>query len=140
MPVNPLVKRYQNMGEVIEQQQALAAAKNQPVLPVRMIIAHSALQDRRYDEPMPAEIAAVYLGDEGAPPNPAERQLERYPNNQLNTVKIRATNPTAQPMTYPLPFFHGETGCHTEIAQNISPPQQQVRRARPVCTKTTKMP
>ena len=130
--VNPFVRRYQNIAEIIQQQRALAAANNQPVRPVRMIIAHRALQDRRYDAPMTAEIAAIYVGDEGAPPNPAERQLETYPNNQRNTVKIRATSPTADPMTYPLLFFHGETGWHTEIPRNPAPGQQQLRRARPV--------
>ena len=54
------------MGEIIQQQRALTAENNQPVIPVRMIIVHQALQDRRYDVPMTAEIAAIYVGNEGA--------------------------------------------------------------------------
>ena len=71
--------------------------------PIRMVIAKHPFQDRRYDNPRATEIAAIYVGTDGAPPNPADRDLEIYPvdNNAYNTVKIRAISPNAEPMTYP---------------------------------------
>ena len=120
---NPFARQYRNMAEVIQEQRTLAAHNNQPVLPVCVIIAHRALQDRWYDQPMVAEIAAIFDGDEGAPPYPAERHIETYPNSQANTVKIKVTSPTVDPMTYPLLFFRGEAGWHTEVPGNVVPLQ-----------------
>ena len=120
---NPFARQYRNMAEVIKEQRALAAQNNQPVLPVRVIIAHGALQDRRYDQPMVSEIAGIFVEDEGAPPNPGERHIETFPNNQANTVKIKVTSPAVDPMTYPLLFFRGEAGWHTEVPRNVAPPQ-----------------
>ena len=80
--------------------------------PVRIVIAKHQFQDRYCDNPTATEIAAVYVGANGALPNPADSDLEIYPadNNANNTVKIRATSPNAESMTYPLLFVHGDFG------------------------------
>ena len=77
MAVNPYARQYQNMGQVLQRERQLAAANNQPVPPIRMVIAKRPFQDRRYDNPTATEIAAVYVGnDDGGAPNPADRDLE----------------------------------------------------------------
>ena len=121
--VNPYAHQYQNMGHILQRERQIAAANNQPVQPVRMVIAKRPFQDRRYDNPTTTEIAAVYVGNDGAPPNPGERDLELYSadNNADNTVKIKATSPNADPMTCPLLFFHGDFGWSIDIQQNAIP-------------------
>ena len=91
MAVNPYARQYHNMGEVLQRERQLAAANNQPIAPVRMIIATRPFQDRRYNNPTASEIAAVYVGDDGAAPNPQQRDIEIYPADRLgnNTTKIK---------------------------------------------------
>ena len=132
LAVNPYARQYQNMGQILQRERQIAAANNQPVQPVWMIIAKRPYQDRRYDNPTTTEIAAVYVGNDGAAPNPGDRDLEIYPadNNANNTIKIKATSPNADPMTYPLLFFHGDFGWSVDIQRNaiLNERQQGARR------------
>ena len=135
LAINPYARQYQNMGQILERERQLASAANQPVRPVKMIIATRPFQDRRYANPTTTEIAAVYVGNDGAAPNPADRDLEVYPAqpNAPNTVKIKATSPNADHMTYPLLFFHGEMGWSVNIQRHVVPNERQQgarRRAR----------
>ena len=135
LAVNPYARQYHNMGHILQRERQTAAANNQPVQPVKMIIATRPFQDRRYANPTTTEIAAVYVGNDGAAPNPADRDLEVYPAqpNAPNTVQIKATSPNADPMTYPLLFFHGEMGWSVDIQRNVVPNERQQgarRRAR----------
>ena len=135
LAVNPYARQYHNMGHILERERQLVPASNQPVRPVKMIIATRPFQDRQYANRTTTEIAAVYVGNDGAAPNPADRDLEVYPAqpNAPNTVKIKATSPNADPMTYPLLFFHGEMGWSVDIQRNVVPNERQQgarRRAR----------
>ena len=115
------------MGEILQRERQLAASNNPPVRPVKMIIATRPFQDRRYTNPTTTEIAAVYVGNDGAAPNPADRDLEVYPAqpNAPTTVQIKATSPNADPMTYPLLFFHGEMGWSVNIQRHVVPNERQ---------------
>ena len=73
----------------------------------------------------PQKIAAVYVGDEGAPPDPANRDIVIYHTANNNTTEIKATSPNADPMTYPLLFFHENLG-EILIFNVISSNQQHV--------------
>ena len=135
LAVNPYARQYHNMGQILQRERQIAAANNQPVRPVKMIIATRPFQDRRYANPTTTEIAAVYIGNDGAAPNPADRDLEVYPAqpNAPNTVKIKATSPNADPLTYPLLFFHGEMGWSVNIQRHVVANERQQgarRRAR----------
>ena len=114
LAVNPYARQYQNMGQILQRERQIAAANNQPVQPVWMIIAK---------HPSTTESAAVYVGNDGAAPNPGDRDLEIYPadNNANNTIKIKAISPNADPMTYPLLFFHGDFGWSVDIQRNAIP-------------------
>ena len=129
--VNPYARQYQNMGQVLRRERETAAANNQPVQPVRMVIATRPFNNGCYANPMAAEIAAVYVGHDGAAPNPSDRDLEVYPanNNANNTIKIKATSPNADPLTYPLLFIHGEMGWSVDLQRNAIPNERQ-REAR----------
>ena len=135
LAVNPYAQQYHNMGQILRRQRQIAAESNQPVQPVRMVIATRPFQDGRYANPTTTEIAAVFVGNDGAAPNPADRDLEIYPadNNGNNTVKIKATSPNADPLTYPLLFIHGEMGWSVDIQRHVVPNERQQgvrRRAR----------
>ena len=127
LAINPYARQYQTMGQILERERQLASAANQPVRPVKMIIAIRPIQDRPYANPTTTEIAAVYVGNNGAAPNPADRNLEVYPAqpNAPNTFKIKATSPNADPMTYPLLFFHGEMGWNVDIQRHVVPNERQ---------------
>ena len=127
LAVNPYARQYHNMGHVLQRERQIATADNQPVRPVKMIIAKRPFQDRRYANPTTTEITAVYVGNDGAAPNPADRDLEVYPAqpNAPNTVKIKATSPNADPMTYPLLFFNGELGWNVDLHRNIGANERQ---------------
>ena len=77
MAVNPYARQYQNMCHILQKERQLAAANNQPLPPLRMVIVKCPFQDRCYENPTTTEVAAVYAGnDDGAAPNPADRDLE----------------------------------------------------------------
>ncbi len=57
------------MGDVLRQEQQRATSANEVMNPVRMVITSRPQQDRRYDDPTTTEVAAVYAGEEEAPPN-----------------------------------------------------------------------
>ena len=76
LAVNPYARQYQNMGQSHQRERQLAAANNEPAPPIRMVIAQRPFQDRRYADPTATEIAAVYGGNDGAAPNPSDRDLE----------------------------------------------------------------
>ena len=123
------------MGQILRRQRKIAAESNQPVQPVRMVIATRPFQNGRYANPTTTEIAAVYFGNDCAAPNPADRDLEIYPadDNGNNTVKIKATYPNADPLTYPLLFIIGEMGWSIDIQRHVVPNERQQgvrRRAR----------
>ena len=115
------------MGQVLERERNNAVANNQTLPPVRMIIAQRPFQDRCYDNPTATEIAAVYVGDERAPHDPANRDIVIYHTANNNTTKIKATSPNSDPMTYPLLFFNGEFGWNIDLRHN----QQQPAACRP---------
>eukprot|EP00794_Sanderia_malayensis_P017121 gene17121-biopygen14740 len=116
LPVNPYAQEYQHIGEILQQQQEHAAAANKPIPTFDMIITSRANQDRRYDNPAASEIAAIYSTKDGAAPDPSERTMHVHRRDSY-LIHINATNPTADPLTYPLLFPFGEHGWGTTITK-----------------------
>ncbi len=77
--VNPYAHAYRNMAQVLQDERNRANAAEEQIQPVRIIITHKPSQDRRYDDPTTSEIAAVYVGQDEAPPGPTERDIVIYP-------------------------------------------------------------
>eukprot|EP00794_Sanderia_malayensis_P011640 gene11640-biopygen9314 len=116
LAVNPYAQEYKNIGDILQQQKEQATAANEPIPTFDMIITSRANQDRRYDTPAASEIAAIYSTKDGGAPDPNERtmQIQRRDGYLIN---IKATNPVADPLTYPLLFLFGEHGWGTTIAR-----------------------
>ncbi len=85
-----------------------------------MLITSRPGQDRRYDNPTTTEVAAVYVGEGDAPPNPSQRDFIIYDRTLRETQNISATSEHADPMMYLLLFFHAEFGWHPDLLFNIA--------------------
>ncbi|XP_066916022.1 uncharacterized protein [Clytia hemisphaerica] len=77
--VSPWVRQYLNMKEVEERERIRAAEENRPTSEVRMIM-RSGNDNRRGNAPVNNEVAAVFVGDDGAPPT--TRDVVVYPRDQ----------------------------------------------------------
>ncbi|XP_066915931.1 uncharacterized protein [Clytia hemisphaerica] len=113
--VSPWVRQYLNMKEVEERERIRAAEENRPTSEVRMIM-RSGNDNRRGNAPVNNEVAAVFVGDDGAPPT--TRDVVVYPRDQP-LRKIDYTSQLNDPLTYPLLFPHGDLGWNTQMAYNL---------------------
>eukprot|EP00794_Sanderia_malayensis_P017871 gene17871-biopygen15298 len=116
LAVNPYAQECKNIGNILQQQQQQANAAKKPVPTFDMIITSRANQDHRYHSPAAAEIAAIYSTKDGAAPDPNDRILHIQRRDGY-LIDIKATNPAADPLTYPLLFPFGEHGWGTTIAR-----------------------
>ena len=123
------------MGQVLEEQRNIATQNNRPVAQVWMLITRRISQDRRYDDPTATEIAAISVGDDGAPPDPCDREIAIYSAGDNNTIKIKATSQNADPMTYPLLFYSGEFGWHVNLRRNQLQQRENARNPRMRCSR-----
>ena len=64
---------------------------------------------RRYNEPTHNEVAAVFIGEDGAPP--ANRDIVVYPRDR-QPERISYMSSHADPMCYPVLFPRGDMGWH----------------------------
>ena len=104
--VNPFAAAYKNMLEVEREEQARAVAENREPSVVSMIM-REGVDRRRYNAPLHEEVAAIFVGEDGAPP--AARDIVVYPRNQpLRNIAYTSCN--VDPMTYPLLFPRGDPG------------------------------
>eukprot|EP00794_Sanderia_malayensis_P018468 gene18468-biopygen15556 len=101
--VNPYAQEYKNIGNILQQQQQQATAANAPIPTFDMIITSRVHQDHRYHSPAAAEIAAIYSTKDGAAPNPNDRIIH-IQRHDCYLTDIKATNPVANPLTYPTPL------------------------------------
>eukprot|EP00794_Sanderia_malayensis_P010413 gene10413-biopygen7588 len=130
--VNRFAQHYKTMGEVLEEQRQQAIANDQPIPTFKMIITGRPEQDRRYDNPTAREIAAVYTAHNGGAPNPENRELQ-VRTRHGNLMKINALNAVADPLTYPLLFFHGDRGYSWDLERlptRHAQGQQNINRNR----------
>ena len=110
--VNPYAAAYKHMGEVEEDENALALAENRQPSEVSMHM-YAGNDERRYNLPNHQEVAAIFVGEDGAPP--IHRYIVVYPRGRpLHEISTLSAN--LDPMTYPLLFPNGEPGWYKPIA------------------------
>ena len=97
---------YRNMAEVEREEQVRAGQENRPPSVVSMVMREG--DDRRRDNaPLHQEVAAIFVGNDGAPP--AARDIVVYPRDQpLRHISHISCN--IDPMMYPIIFPRGEPG------------------------------
>ncbi|XP_057290909.1 uncharacterized protein LOC130613606 [Hydractinia symbiolongicarpus] len=102
--VSPFAAAYRYMAEVEADEIAQAAAENRVPSEVRMCMRVGS-DRRRYNLPHHDEVAAVFVGQDGAPPG--NRDIVTYPRAG-NLRNIFTVSANLEPMVYPLFFPRGE--------------------------------
>ncbi|XP_057310672.1 uncharacterized protein LOC130648633 [Hydractinia symbiolongicarpus] len=109
--VSPFAAAYRYMAEVEAEELNQAAAQNRGPSEVRMYL-RVGNDRRRYNLPHHDEVAAVFVGQDGAPPG--NRDVVIYPRGgDLQNISTMSAN--LEPMVYPLFFPRGEPGWHNRI-------------------------
>ena len=105
--VNPHVHAFRSMAAVLEEEERAAAAAGRRPERISLVLHRQPQQDpRRFNDPVGAEVAAVFVGRDGVPP---DRDLVVYPRgDSLQTISCLSAH--ADPLIYPLLFPHGEMG------------------------------
>ncbi len=103
---SPFSKAYKYMHQVEEEEALCAALDNRRPTSVQMVI-KKGKDRRRYNEPSHDEVAAVFVGNDGAPP--ANRDFVIYPRDQP-CVNIKDISANCDPMVYPVFFPRGDPG------------------------------
>ncbi|XP_057294730.1 uncharacterized protein LOC130623277 [Hydractinia symbiolongicarpus] len=99
------------MAEVEADEIAQAAAENRVPSEVRMCMRVGS-DRRRYNLPHHDEVAAIFVGQDGAPPG--NRDIITYPRGG-NLQNISTLSANLEPMVYPLFFPRGEPGWYYGI-------------------------
>ena len=113
--VSPYTASFKWMAQVEREEQARAIAENRPPSCVTMVM-REGVDRRRYNAPLHEEVAAVFTGEDGAPP--ASRDIVIYPRDRL-LQKIPCTSPHIDPMAYPLIFPRGDFGWDSTMSHNV---------------------
>lgn len=116
MQNNPYAEAYNNMRTVELREQEREAREN---IPARRISMHfiSGPDQGRYNNPTNGEIAAIFVGEDGAPP--AHRDIVIYPKRS-HKERISYLSCHLDPMVYPLLFPNGEQGWHIGIPHKVN--------------------
>lgn len=135
--VNPLVRSYMSMGEVIRQRRqedfrrGIHPERSQPAEVFIAFMDRMAEHIRDAHE-LPAahnEVAAVFVGDQ--PPRDVDLVIyERGPGNGNRSAELKNLNPLADPMVYPLLFSKGEQGFRMRTRVVARPRTLLERRGR----------
>jgi len=103
---NTYAVEYKHMHEIEREAAGSADISGTPLATVRMVIKRGHDQ-RRYNEPRHDEVAAVFVGDDGAPP--VLNDIVIYPRDRpLSNLSYMSAN--CDPMVYPLLFPRGDLG------------------------------
>ena len=112
--INPYADSFRNMRETWDAERIAAASENPPRVArgVTLQFIRDPLRDqRRYNLPVGNEIAAVFIGNDGNPPESLDVVVyDRNLNPNVNIRKIAFSSQHVDPMLYPLFFPHGEQG------------------------------
>ncbi|XP_066919234.1 uncharacterized protein [Clytia hemisphaerica] len=98
--VNHYAASFKHMKQVEQEQKTRAIAENRPVSRITMVMREGHDQ-RRGNVPLHEEVAAIFTGEDGAPP--AGRNIVVYPRNH-HLQSIPSTSSVVDPYIYPLLF------------------------------------
>ena len=108
---SPYVSAYKQMYRVEQDEEQYSAEQDQQPRMVRLMFKRGP-DCRRYNEPTHNEIAAVFVGEDGAPP--ANRDIVVYPRDR-QPQRMPYISSHVDPMCYPLLFPRGDLGWHDSM-------------------------
>ena len=112
--VSPYAAAYKNMAAV-EREECENAQRENRVPSVVSMIFHPGRDKRRYNAALHDEVAAVFVGEDGAPPG--SRDIVVYPRD-APLRQIHSSSSHIDPMTYPLFFPLGDPGWELNLHHN----------------------
>ncbi|KAF2356072.1 Helitron helicase-like domain [Trinorchestia longiramus] len=112
---------YHNIRAIEQQEQERAVINMPPRQVTKQFIPGP--DRRKYNNPTGNEVAAIFVGDDGAPP--MYRDIVVYPIG-LQRHRIAYISCHLDPMVYPLLFPNGEPGCHINMP-HVEQRQTRVR-------------
>ncbi len=106
---SPYASAFKHMHAVEQEEEERAAELDQEPQIVRLFFKHGPECRRRYNEPTHNEVAAVFVGEDGAPP--VNRDIVVYPaDRQPERTSYMSSH--ADPMCYPILFPRSDIGWH----------------------------
>jgi len=108
---SPYASAFKQMYTVEQEEEQHAARLDQEPRIVRLFFKRGP-DCRRYNEPTHNEVAAVFVGEDGAPP--ANRDIVVYPRDR-QPERISYMSAHTDPMCYPILFPRGELGWHNSM-------------------------
>lgn len=102
--VNNYVRSFRTMAEVCQQ-----SGDNDVAM---YIIVDKTTDQRRYNQAITTDVAAIFRANDGAPPG--ERNLIIY-SRSGGIRRVSVLEPALDPMAYPLLFPFGDTGWHPDL-------------------------
>ena len=109
--INPFAAAYRHMYVVEREENARAVLQGHTPSNITMVF-REGRDERRYNVPLHDEVAAVFVGEDGAPPG--NHDIVAYPKDHP-LQNISHMNPNCDPMMYPILFPSGQKGWdHTE--------------------------
>ena len=112
--VSPYAAAYKHMHEVVREEEEKAAETGTVPSKVTMVIKRGNDQ-KRYNDPVRDEVAAVFVSEDGSPPG--ERDIIVHQRDQPPS-KISYLSANIDPMTYPVFFPRGDLGWHKSLEHN----------------------
>ena len=113
---NPYYRSFKQLKQIEQEEEAKSITTGEPIPEIQMAFKKCASNDpRRYNLPTNGEVAVVFTGQDGLPPE--NRDFIVYPkNNNNNTLtKLNILSENLDPMCYPLLQRHGEPGWRPGI-------------------------
>ncbi|XP_066910716.1 uncharacterized protein [Clytia hemisphaerica] len=108
----------EHMKQVEQEEQNRAIAENRPVSRITMVMREGHDQ-RRGNVPLHEEVAAIFTGEDGAPP--AGKNIVVYPRNH-HLQSIPSTSSVVDPYIYPLLFPRGDLGWDMNMPHGLPEP------------------
>ena len=90
--VSPYASAYRHMAQVEQEESLQAEQEGRPSKPVTMFFKRGRDQ-RRYNNPLQDDIAAVFVGEDGAPPGFGDRDIVVHPHGRpCEQISILSAN------------------------------------------------
>jgi hypothetical protein len=124
--VNPYIKSFKLMKEVMQEEESKAQAESKPSPIVQMIFdTNRSLDRRRYNAPITNEVAAVFVfpNNDEIPPSRQYSVVSRNGTTQF----ITEISPICDPLTYPILYPYGENGWHPDLEKADIGTRKRVR-------------
>ena len=113
---NPFAHAYRHMKDIEQDEQDIAASEGRIPANIKMFFHEKNPRNRRQNAPRHEEVAAIFTGEDGAPPQRQYVVVESFSNN---LKIINDLCPSIDPLCYPILFPNGDNGFflnmkHTE--------------------------